>query len=581
VGRFDIPLTLCATAIVSLALWAIGARLRRLLRLPCPPSLRAPVAWCLGSWAAGVVVLACGLAGGMAALPLVLVTTALSAFGRYRGVRLDARRALPYLLAALPLVPIALAPPFFYDAWVYHLGLPWQSLREGAIRAHPENVFSTFPPLAQLVYAVPLSLDLTRVPACLHLVTSCLGAQAVAGLARRLGARALPATVAGIFFLYAPMAVVVPAFPAAEGWVLAGIASAAAIALTGRPAVARGGLAGWMVGIALATRLQGAAWTALVGCALAARGRRRLATLAVFAACAALGSMPWWLKNAVLLSEPVAPIGWEREGLETLWRDGQSLVHHAARPFVLLTEAWGKIRDLPLLLLPPLVLAAIGAWSRRRPVTLLALGLGVAGLGAWAVTGSLGRFLVPAYAVLLAVAVVPRRRALALVATAAVIAGTAIGLVQTAAFLARGADLTDDAGAVYARRNVADPYPAYVACATLPADARILVVAEPRGFLLPRPFVTTSQHDPTPLREVLEAHEDASSAASELRRRGFTHLLVNTAELRRLGSDYPVLPWKDEATRDRASRLVAHLGEPVVREGPVVVYALQGVESRP
>ncbi len=34
------------------------------------------------------------------------------------------------------------------------------------------------------------------------------------------------------------------------------------------------------------------------------------------------GSAPWWVKNLVLLGAPFAPVGWHREGLDTLWRDG-------------------------------------------------------------------------------------------------------------------------------------------------------------------------------------------------------------------------------------------------------------------
>jgi hypothetical protein len=581
VGWYEISWTLIAAAAVGVVLPAVGARVRRLLQLPCPPSLHGPVDWCVGSWTAGAGVLACGLAGFLQPLPVLIVTGALAACGRFRELGRNIRRALPFLAAAVPLLAIALAPPFFYDAWVYHLGLPWQALEEGAIRAHPENVFAAYPPLAQLVYAVPLSIELVRVPAVLHLLTSCLGAQAVSALARRLGARRVPATIAGLFFLYSPLAFAVPALPAAESWALTGTVSAAALALTarGRGATALAGLA---VGVALATRLQALAWTAMLGFVAVAASRERLRAAAAFAAGAALGSLPWWLKNGVLLSDPFAPIGWRREGIETMWRDAQSLLYQASGPVDLVVQAWDKVASLPQLLLPPLVLALAGASSRRTRASLVAAGLGVAGIGVWVVTGSIGRFLLPALALLLAVAVAARPRAHAVLAAAAIAAGIAIGVVQTVAFWERkgGLALLGDADEVYATELVSNPYPAFSACAELPAGARILMTGEPRGFLLPRPFVTTSQCDVSPLRDLL-ASPDARPAAvaAELRRRGFTHLLINVAEMERLGADYPVLPWTDEASHDRAAKLWAYLEPPVVREGAVVVYALGGDET--
>ena len=90
---------------------------------------------------------------------------------------------------------VALAPPFLYDAWVYHLGLPWQALQDGAIRPHPGNLFSAFPPLAQLIYALPLSWGAARAPALIHLSGFLTAALAARGLAARLGASRVAAGV--------------------------------------------------------------------------------------------------------------------------------------------------------------------------------------------------------------------------------------------------------------------------------------------------------------------------------------------------------------------------------------------------
>jgi hypothetical protein len=136
--------------------------------------------------------------------------------------------------------------------------------------------------------------------------------------------------------------------------------------------------------------------------------------------------------------------------------------------------------------------------------------------------------------------------------------------------------------AVYASMVVSDPYPAFRACDELPTEARILLVSEPRGFLLPRAFETTSQHDPSLLAAILDRHATPEAAADELRGLGFTHLLVNVSEMRRLADDYPVLPWRDPEGRNRFVTLTQLLGKPVVLEQDVVVYSLKdNVEPRP
>ena len=100
-------------------------------------------------------------------------------------------------------------------------------------------------------------------------------------------------------------------------------------------------------------------------------------------------------------------------------------------------------------------------------------------------------------------------------------------------------------------------------------------MAEPRGFFFPRSFETASQHDRSILADVLERHEEPSAVVRELRGRGFTHVLVNVAEMSRLGSRYPVLPWRGEAVGKRFVEWTRFLEPPAVFEGNVVVYELR------
>ncbi len=125
---------------MAAAVVGAGSRLRLWLRVPVQPGLRLPVDWSL-----------CSLFIATTVLPLGLLTLWSA-----------------WTLGALVSLPVALAEPFFYEARVYHLGLPWQALLERGLRAHPENPFAAFPPLAQLLSLAPLAVGLDRVPAMLH-----------------------------------------------------------------------------------------------------------------------------------------------------------------------------------------------------------------------------------------------------------------------------------------------------------------------------------------------------------------------------------------------------------------------------
>lgn len=573
----EILLGLAVAAAIGAIVLALGERVRASLRLAVPPGARPAAAFTLGSWALGLAVLAVGLAGMLRPAVLLALAAAAAAAGRWRSWPVLARRLRAPAVAALPLVPVALAPPFFYDSWVYHLGLPWQALQDRALLAHPGNLFSSFPPLAQLIYAVPLAAGAHRAAAAIHLLGCVAAAGAIAALARRLGAPRLAAWLAGAATLYLPTAPLVPAFPAAEGWAGAAIAVGVVLALTGRSRGRAAAGAGLAAGVACAARLQGLPWAGLVGALLALRARPPLRALAAFGLGALAGAAPWWIKNGLLLGDPLAPLGWDRAGIETLWRDSSSHLNLAAGAADLVRRVFDALVGTGPLVLPLLAAGLVGFLIERRRARLLLAGAAAGGWVAWALTGALGRFLAPSFALLVAGTAALGRRG-ARRACALLLVGTVVAWGGwRAAALARhvgGWRILGDAAAVYASAVVSDPSPAFRACARLEPDARLLLVGEPRGFLLPRAFETTSQHDPTPLAGVLERHADAEAATAELRRAGYSHVLINLPEMRRLAAHYPVLPWNGPTAQQRFAAWTRTLGAPVVLERGVVVYAL-------
>ena len=576
---------LLASCVAALALAAIllaaGARLRRLGRVPLPSALAWPVELCLGAAVLATGVLLLGLVGALAKGALAALVVLLAAAGRWRHRPRFALAWAPALGGAIAL-PIAAAPPFFYDALVYHLGLPWQALLEGGLTPHPENVFAAFPPLAQCLYAPPLAAGLDRVPALLHWLSFVAAGCALVALARELGASRPLAALVAFCLPVLPSHVMVAGFPVAEGWMIAPVAAAYALLLRRRVAPSWPVLAGVLTGIACAARLQALPWAAGAVVLAVARSRGTVRAPgrgragALVAAGWAIGALPWWLKNLVLLGEPFAPLGWRREGMETLWRDGGSVLLTSTSAGTLLRHALEALAPVAPWLAALALAATLAVVQRRTGRHALALTATVAGTLAWCLVASLPRFLALPALLLLALAAAVRPGPPRWAAATAVLLVGAAGLVSAARLLALVAPWNGPPAAARGVRRavVNDPAPAFAAAAVLPEDARVLFVGEARGFAFPRRFVAPSQHDVSPLRDLVEPLGAPEEIVRRLRELSFTHLLLARRELARLTPAYPVAPWRTEAGRAHFGGLLRTLGPPVVAVAGVEIYAL-------
>ena len=86
----------------------------------------------------------------------------------------------------------------------------------------------------------------------------------------------------------------------------------------------------------------------------------------------------------------------------------------------------------------------------------------------------------------------------------------------------------------------------------LPAEARVLYVAEARAFYAQRPVSYTVVFSPNALAEHVRAGATAAAILADWRARGVTHVYVNWLEMDRLGGTYGF--W-DEIDRALFARL--------------------------
>lgn len=548
--------------------------------------------WTLLWW---VVALAGQLAGPW---PAVVVGFAVLAIGCVRAalhVRKPVGTLIGYALAAAGGALLWLTPPFFYDALVYHLGLPWSWLTNGSFGTVTHSTFSHFPLAGQTVFLLPVGLGLPEAAAGLHWITFLVTLVALARVAKNLGAGGwrwlAPALLVGCWH-----ASWIAGLAAVDHLVVLSVVVSVQLLTEPR---GEGGVdwvgigAAW--GLALAVKYQAALPVAAVCVAalvLCARERVRL----LMAGALALGASSfWWIRNVVETGNPVFPLLWSvLGGLGWSLRDDQryqALVREGVQGGTL-QAALARLVVPPeglgwwFLLAVPLALAALLRRGEGEVRVRLLGGTVALASAAWFFSSQTTRYALPVAALMAALAaagVTGLGRWPARTAVCALGLALAHGVLTLGVFLTGTLRLAElRAGTVTAeswreRLTVDDPMPAYRACGRLlPADARVLVVGEGRSWGCPRPHHVSSPYDTQLAQEMVESAADAGSVAAHVRGAGFTHLLISWCELERLGGpDYRVMRFEDPRGAGRWYSFLSSCTSPLWREGSLEIRALR------
>ena len=537
--------------------------------------------------------------------PRVAVALGLAAIAAGAGraaitLRRPWRRASAYGLAGLSGTFLWLAPPYFYDALVYHLGLPWSWLVNGSFSTIPHQLFSHFPLAGQTVFLLPVALGVPEAAAGLHWMTFVVALGALARVAGNLGAGRWR-WLAPVLILGCWHAVWIAGVAAVDHLVVLGVVVGLQhlTEVRGEGSLDRLGL-GMAWGLALAAKYPAALPVAVVATAALALGRRRRLAVLASGALAVVFSSFWWLRNLLTTGNPLFPLLWgllggtgwslrDESRYQAVVREGiqggsalGGLTHLIAPPVGL---GWWFLLALPL---------AFSAVLRRdgHGRALHMVGLATAlGLVGWLATSQTTRFALPLAALLAALAAVglaSLERRTAVVVAACLALGVTHGVLTLGGFLAGtlGLDrlLAGRVSAEAWRHQVTldDPLPAFRACdGLLPGGSRVLVVGEGRSWGCPRPHHVSSPYDLQFVQEVVETAADETDVAGRLRRAGWTHLLISWSELSRLGGpDYQLLRFADPQATERWQAFVTGCTTRLWREGGSEIREL-GPECTP
>ena len=478
-----------------------------------------------------------------------------------------------------------------FDVLEYHLQLPREYCRTGAIQRFDHNAFSNLPANAEMLYLLSLSITRNKIDGMylaqmVNYLLALLFAAGIYFLFRdrgRLPAALAAGLVAGpqLFF------VATNAYVECYLLLMFLLALAAALALSGllgsspikSPRVAAI-LAGIFTGAAC-----GAKTTALVFVlpivllfllGHAGKNRLRLALLCLLATVATFS--PWLIKNIINCGNPVFPLAARQLG-QSDWTDDQvERWQRATRPSPQDAPWPARLRKLgrelvspmhygglclPVLLL--LILTFTLGRSQRPPGLILPILALIWQIAAWiSLTHVQPRFLLPmlvpgAWLVIQSAAVFCRTRRPVL---RAVFVAMATLVIVAHTYLAahafeRSTSLAEDQHGFFplAGRTeiVASAYPFGIYDHLADPDASVLLVGESRPFYVSCPHIYQTVFDRCRIGELLE-EKSPDELLAHLWECGITYIYVNWREIERLRRSYG---FAESVNRANFGRLVA------------------------
>jgi hypothetical protein len=477
-----------------------------------------------------------------------------------------------------------------YDVLEYHLQMPKEYYHAGAISYAPHNVYANFPAQVEMLYLysmVLLDSDVDAGIAC-HFVHVAFGVLAVVAawvvgrdrskLAGMVAALAL-GSCGWLVYLsglaYVELGLIFFGLSAA-GVLLFVFDGGAEVTAERRTAtrllLVAGLLAGFACGCKYTAVPMVAAPLGMVVLLLPGRTWKQRATaVVVYGVGVLIAFGPWLVKNAAYTGNPVfplansvfeaTPLGWS-EAATQQWDAGHTFHAEENALATRLKTAWAHLPadedqrvGLLMLLLGPLGLLARRR-SRADGVLLLVL---VVQLLVWIfATHVYARFAVVLLIPLTLLASrawgevetergvqkLPRSNGVAIrshwrpvLIAVALLVGVAANLYFARRMYAREGIGGAGAGWYVEGKVPGFEYYGYVN-RQLPPDAQVLLVGEARPFYFEKPVDYSVVFNRSPLSEALDASTSPADLATLLRERGYTHVLVNWVEVRRLASTY-------------------------------------------
>jgi hypothetical protein len=462
------------------------------------------------------------------------------------------------ILVSLSVLVMALAPPWSYDALMYHLQAPKEFLGAGAIRLLPENWPANDPLTPQMLYLLGIGLGTDVFARLVNLGFAILLA---AGLWFFSARRASP----WVAWLAVGILVGTPIFPFWGSLAYADMAWAAfeLMALVSLINWLEGQGRGWLWlsgilgGLAMGSKYLGLAGVAALGATLlvwSRRGslRRLVAAGAQFGFTALAVASPWYLKNLVLAGNPFYPLffggpGWPPERLRYLvnyhltFGTGRSPLDYIALPFNIYLQHERFVTFLGTIEIPSFLFIFSPLYpltkGRNQPLNVVAT-FALFRFLTWAIGVQQVRHLLPAFPALsllaawVLVQLAGRLRFPSL--RHALPAGLVLGMLVASLIYLFGFVLQTRPDLVvigaesrdtYLRRVVDDYAAQRFILEHVPRGERVMMMWDARGYYCDERCVPDGDH--RGWARLVEGEPDPLAVAAQLKEQGVTHLLFN------------------------------------------------------
>ena len=472
----------------------------------------------------------------------------------------------------------ATIPPTFYDELAYHLPLAQYALRTGNLPAIPWLFFSYMPHLSDLLLGWGLALAGEIGARSMHvmfwLAIWIAGWALIETIITPRRCSWIGCLIGGAFassgtFLF------LGTLPFAEtSLTFAVLSSAALISL--REASALWLPLGLLWGLAISVKLSGWSWV-LAGALAALVVKWPVRALAKAGLVALIVTLPWWGRAWWLTGNPIYPMGYRWLG-GLYWNDGsqarlQSDLPSFADPFTILsllrlpydmvmaTERFGSASDCgPLAVGIVCVMLSFPLWTfffnldegQRRRCYAASLFIFLTGFS-WIMTSTTTRFFAPALMIGLStlvalLALAPRPVfifSLVLLSAFGTLGTTRFLSLHTQVFSSAQVALGQESGIEFARRTVDHYEAAAYVKTTLPRNANLLFIGESRPFYFDRASLSPYPFHEHPLSNWIQETHSPEQLLQKIRSEGFTHVVLNTREFKRLREGYHMFDFSE------------------------------------
>jgi hypothetical protein len=465
----------------------------------------------------------------------------------------------------------ATIPPTFYDELAYHLPIAQYALRTGNLPAFPWLFFSYMPHLSDLLLGWGLALAGEIGARAMHVMfwlaiwiagwalvetiitphqgswTGCLMGAAFASSGTFLFLGTLPFAETSLTFAVLTSAALIALPEASALWLPLGL----------------------LWGLAISVKLSGWSWV-IAGALAALVMKWPLRAVTQAGLVSLMATVPWWGRAWWLTGNPIYPMGyrwlgglyWNDESQARLqgdlpsYADPSTILNLFRLPYdmVMATEGFGSASDCgPLAVGIVCLMLSFPLWTwclnldqgKRRQCYAASLFIFLTGLS-WIMTSTTTRFFAPALMIglstLVALLTLVPRPALAL----SLLLLSAFGTLGVTRFLSLHAQvfssaevaLGQESSTEFARRTL-DHYEAgaYVRN-KLPPDANLLFIGESRPFYFDRTSLSPYPFHEHPLSHWVQETNSPEQLLRKIRSQGFTHVVLNTREFRRLHENY-------------------------------------------